>query len=341
MQAYEIKGGFGLDNLTKVERPMPEPGPGQVRVRVTAVSLNYRDLLMVRGHYNPRQPLPLVPCSDGVGLVEAIGPGVQGLEIGDRVAGLFVQRWAAGSPTAQAQRSTLGGPLDGMLAEQVVLDAQGVVSVPEHLSDAEAATLPCAALTAWSALVTEGGIRAGDTVLVQGTGGVSTFALAFARMHGARVIATTSRPAKAEALLARGAWKVIDYRKDPKWGKTALSLTEGRGVDHVVEVGGVGTMAQSLRALRPGGTLSLIGVLAGVQADLSLTSVLMNQIRVQGIFVGHREGFLAMNRAIREHELRPLVDKVFEFDEAVAAFEHLASGDHQGKVCIKVATSPA
>lgn len=337
MQAYEIKGSFGLDNLARVERPQPQPGPGQVRVRVAAVSLNYRDLLMVRGHYNPRQPLPLVPLSDGVGRIDAIGEGVSGPRVGDRVAGMFAQRWLAGPPTPRALRSTLGGPHDGMLAEQVVLEADGVAPVPEHLDDAEAATLPCAALTAWSALVTLGGLRAGDTVLVQGTGGVSSFALDFARLHGARVIATTGSAHKVEGLRARGAAEVVDYRADPKWGKAVRALTDGRGVDHVVEVGGVGTLAQSLRALRPGGTVSLIGVLAGGQADLSLTPVLMNQVRVQGVFVGHREGFLAMGRAIEQHRLRPRIDRVFGFGEARAAFEHLASGAHQGKVCIRVA----
>ncbi|MEM9456710.1 MAG: NAD(P)-dependent alcohol dehydrogenase [Myxococcota bacterium] len=336
MQVYEIQGGFGLDHLARVERPEPEPGPGQVRVAVSAVSLNYRDLMVVRGQYNPRQPLPLVPVSDGVGRIEALGEGVEGLAVGDRVAGMFAQRWLAGPPTPEAQRSTLGSPHDGMLAEQVVLSAQGVAPVPEHLDDAEAATLPCAALTAWSALVTLGQVRAGDTVLVQGTGGVSTFALDFARLHGARVIATTGSPHKIEGLRERGAWEVVDYRADPKWGKTVRGLTGGRGVDHVVEVGGVGTLTQSLRAVRPGGTVSLIGVLAGGQADLSLTSALMNQVRVQGVLVGHREGFLAMARAMAQHQLRPRVDRVFEFGQVRAAFEHLASGAHQGKVCIRV-----
>lgn len=337
MQAYEIRGGFGLDNLQRVERPLPEPGPGQVRVRVSAVSLNYRDLMMVRGEYNPRQPLPLVPCSDGVGVVDALGLGVQGVAVGDRVAGLFAQRWWAGPPTADALRSTLGGPRDGMLAEAVVLDAQGVVPVPEHLDDVEASTLPCAALTAWSALVTLGRVRAGDTVLVQGTGGVSSFALDFARLHGARVIATSGSAHKLADLRARGAFAVIDHRADPQWGKAVRALTGGEGVDHVIEVGGVGTLAQSLRAVRPGGTVSLIGVLAGNTADVNLTSVLMTQVRVQGVFVGHREGFLAMSRAIAQHGLRPRIDRVLAFDQARAAFEHLASGAHQGKVCIRVA----
>jgi NADPH:quinone reductase-like Zn-dependent oxidoreductase len=336
MQVHELRGGFGLDHLQRAERPEPQPGPGQVRVRVSAVSLNYRDLMMVRGEYNSRQPLPLVPVSDGVGMVEALGPGVQGVAVGDRVAGLFAQRWYSGPPTAEALRSTLGGPRDGMLAQQVVLDAQGVAPVPEHLDDLEAATLPCAALTAWSALVTLGHVRAGDTVLVQGTGGVSSFALDFARMHGARIIATSGSPHKLDDLRARGAWQVIDHRADPQWGKTARALTGGEGVDHVIEVGGVTTLAQSLRAVRPGGTVSLIGVLAGKVADLDLTSVLMTQIRVQGVFTGHRAGFLAMTRAIAQHRLRPRIDRVFAFDEARAAFEHLASGAHQGKVCIRV-----
>lgn len=336
MQVHELRG-FGLEHLHRAERPDPEPGPGQVRVRVSAVSLNYRDLMMVRGEYSSRQPLPLVPLSDGVGTIDALGPGVQGVAVGERVAGLFAQRWLAGPPTADALRSTLGGPRDGMLAEAVVLEAQGVVPVPEHLDDVEAATLPCAALTAWSALVTLGHVRAGETVLVQGTGGVSSFALDFARLHGARVIATSGSAHKLEDLRACGAWQVIDHRADPQWGKTARALTGGEGVDHVIEVGGVGTMAQSLRAVRPGGTVSLIGVLAGKVADLDLTSVLMTQVRVQGVFVGHRAGFLAMSRAIALHRLRPRIDRVFAFGEARAAFEHLASGAHQGKVCIRVA----
>ncbi len=335
MQAYELRA-FGLEHLQRAERPQPEPGPGQVRVRVSAVSLNYRDLMMVRGEYNPRQPLPLVPVSDGVGVVEAVGPGVEHVAVGERVAGLFAQRWLAGPPTPEALRSTLGGPRDGMLAEQVLLEAQGVAPVPDHLDDVEAATLPCAALTAWSALVTLGHVRAGDTVLVQGTGGVSSFALDFARMHGARVIATSGSKHKLEGLRSRGAWQVIDYRADPQWGKTARTLTDGEGVDHVIEVGGVGTLAQSLRAVRPGGTVSLIGVLAGKVADLDLTSVLMTQVRVQGVLVGHRESFLAMTRAITQHRLWPRIDRVFSFEDARAAFEHLASGAHQGKVCIRM-----
>jgi NADPH:quinone reductase-like Zn-dependent oxidoreductase len=306
-------------------------------VQVKAASLNYRDLLMVRGQYDPNQALPLVPLSDGVGVVDAIGDGVVSVSVGQRVAGLFAQAWTGGTPTPERLRSTLGGPRDGMLAESVLLDEHGAVSVPEHLSDVEAATLPCAAVTAWSAVVRQGHVRAGDTVLVQGTGGVSSFALDFARMHGARVIATSSSAEKRAFLEERGAWKTVDYTQDAKWGRTVRALTDGRGVDLVVEVGGAGTLQQSLRAVRPGGTVALIGVLAGGAAELNLTSVLMNNVRVQGVFVGSREDFEAMNRALTLHATRPWIDRVFAFDEAHAAFEYLATARHKGKVCIAMA----
>lgn len=336
MRVWEIRR-FGIEGLAMAKRSVPQPGPGQVCVRVTAASLNYRDLMMVRGEYNPRQPLPLVPLSDGVGRIEAVGEGVDAGLVGRRVAGLFAQRWIDGEPTAEILRSTLGGPRDGMLAEAVILDADGVVPVPDHLDDIEAATLPCAALTAWSALVTQGRIAAGDTVLVQGTGGVASFALDFARLCGARVIATTGKPERADDLRARGAFEVVDYRAEPEWGKAVRALTGGRGVDHVVEVGGAGTLTQSIRAVRPGGTISLIGVLAGGAAKVNLTPVLMTNVRVQGVFVGHRRSFEAMSRAIALHGLRPRIDRVFRFEDAPAAFEHLASGRHAGKVCVRVA----
>jgi NADPH:quinone reductase-like Zn-dependent oxidoreductase len=336
MRAWEIRGSFGLDRLVLAEREVVPPGPGQVRVRVRAASLNYRDLLMVTGRYNPRQPLPLVPGSDGVGVVEAVGPGVEAAMVGRRVAGLFAQRWLAGPPDAAILRSTLGGPRDGMLAESVVLEAEGIVDVPDHLSDEEAATLPCAALTAWSALVELGNVKAGDTVLVQGTGGVSSFAIAFARMHGARVIATSRKIERHDELRAQGVEAVIDPVADPQWGKAVRNWTAGVGVDHVVEVGGTGTMAQSLRAVRPGGTIALIGILAGGAAELDLTPALMHQVRIQGVFVGSRAGFLAMNRAVAAHGLRPTIDRVFGLDDVPAAFAHLASGQHVGKICVRV-----
>ncbi len=335
MNAYEIQNAFGLDNLTLVERPDPRPGPGQVLLKMRAISLNYRDILMVAGHYNPKQPLPLIPCSDGVGVVTEVGDGVADLAVGDRVATLFAQDWHSGRPTHDKVRTTLGGPLDGTLADHMVLPATGVIRVPDHLNDIEAATLPCAALTAWSALVTQGDVGPGDTVLVQGTGGVSIFALKIACLLGARVVVTSSSDEKLERAKALGAFAGINYRDTPSWSKPARALTDGRGVDHIVEVGGAGTMAESLRTVRVGGTISVIGVLAGVSSELNIIPVLMQNIRMQGVLVGHREGFEDMNRAFSQHATRPVVDRVFGFDEASEAFRYMMSGAHFGKVCIR------
>ena len=334
MKVFEIQGEFGLDNLRPAERPDPTPGPGEVLLRMGAASLNYRDIMTVGGTYNPRQPLPLVPCSDGAGEIVAVGDGVSSLQIGDRVATLFSQGWMAGEPTVEEVRATLGGPLDGALSELMVLPAKGVIGVPDHLTDTEAATLPCAALTAWSALVEQGDVTAGDTVLVQGTGGVSIFALQLARLLGAQVIVTSSNDDKLTRARDLGAWKTINYLDDPGWGKTARAFTGGRGVDHVVEVGGAATLEQSLRAIRVGGTVSVIGVLSGVSTTISVVGILMQQVRLQGIMVGSKEGFGRMNRAIAHHELQPVVDRVFPFSETPAAFDYMTAGKHLGKVCI-------
>jgi NADPH:quinone reductase-like Zn-dependent oxidoreductase len=335
MRAIELAGGFGLDKLSLVERPDPLPGPGQVLVRVRAAALNYRDLLTVNGHYNRRQPLPLVPCSDAAGEVAAVGEGVSRVRPGDRVCSLFAQRWIAGPPSAEKLRWTLGGALDGVLAERVVLSAEGVVATPPHLSDEEAATLPCAALTAWSALVDEGSVRAGDTVVAQGTGGVSIFGLQLARLLGARVIITSSSDEKLARARALGAAEGVNYRAMPEWGDRVKELTAG-GADLVLEVGGAGTFAQSLRAVRPGGQVSLIGNLTGTATEVVLTSILMRRVRVQGILVGSRESFEAMNRAIALHRLRPVIDRVFPLAEARAAFEHMAAARHFGKIVIRL-----
>ncbi|HEY0554266.1 MAG TPA: NAD(P)-dependent alcohol dehydrogenase, partial [Thermoanaerobaculia bacterium] len=238
MRAIEIQGAFGLDHLALVERPDPRPGPGQALVRLRAASLNFRDLLTVEGKYNPKQKLPLIPCSDGAGEVVTVGEGVTRVQPGDRVCTVFAQKWLAGRPTRERLRSTLGGPLDGTLAELAVFDQEGLVKTPDSLTDEEAATLPCAAVTAWSALVTEGGLTAGDTVLVQGTGGVSLFALQLAKILGARVIATSSSDEKLARVREMGADETINYREVPAWGVRAKELTGGAGVDHVVEVGG-------------------------------------------------------------------------------------------------------
>jgi NADPH:quinone reductase-like Zn-dependent oxidoreductase len=336
VRAVEIRGSFGLDNLAFVERPDPRPGHGQVLVRLRAVSLNYRDLLTVEGKYNPKQKLPLIPCSDGAGEVVEIGEGVTRVAPGDRVCTVFAPKWLAGAPTREKLRSTLGGPLDGTLAELAVFDQEGLVKFPDHLSHEEAATLPCAAVTAWSALVTEGGVTGGDTVLVLGTGGVSLFALQFAKLLGARVIATSSRDDKLARAREMGAAEGINYRETPEWGMRVKELTDGTGVDHVVEVGGAGTLQQSLRSVRFGGTISLIGNLAGTKTELLLTQVFMQNVRLNGILVGHRESFEAMNRAIVLHGLRPVIDRVFPFEDARAAFDHMAAGDHFGKICLKL-----
>lgn len=331
MKAWIIDGGFGLENLKTVERPEPKPGHGQIVVRVRAVSINYRDLLVTKGLYNPKMPLPRMPGSDGAGEVIAVGAGVSRVKVGDRVAAIFHQRWLSGGITESLSKSTLGGDLDGMLAEQVVLSEDGVVAIPEHLSFAEAATLPCAAVTAWNALV-EGGIRAGDAVLVQGTGGVSIFALQFAKMSGARVFITSSSDVKLQRASDLGATAGVNYRTNPDWEKWARAQT-GTGVDHVVEVGGTGTLEKSIRAVRTGGHIALIGVLAGGTA-MNPLPILMKSVRLRGIFVGSRSMFEEMNRAISAHQLRPIIDRVFPFAEFPAALKHIESAAHFGKIVV-------
>jgi NADPH:quinone reductase-like Zn-dependent oxidoreductase len=334
MKVFELRA-FGLDPLTLTDRPEPKPGPGQVLLQMRAFSLNYRDWMVVKGVYNPKQRLPLVPLSDGVGKVAAVGEGVTRVKIGDRVAGIFMQQWLSGEVTEEKARSSLGAQLPGVLAEYVVLHEEGVVHIPEHLTDEEAATLPCAAVTAWHALITEGGIWPGATVLILGTGGVSLFGLQFARLAGARVIATSSSNAKLERVRQLGASDGINYKEDADWDKAVRALTGGVGVDHVVEVGGAGTLPHSLRAVRMGGCISLIGVLADGSGQVSPLPILMKNVRVQGIYVGSREMFEAMNRAIALHRLRPVVDRVFAFQEVREALRYLESGAHFGKIVLR------
>ncbi|MEM9861040.1 MAG: NAD(P)-dependent alcohol dehydrogenase [Myxococcota bacterium] len=330
MRAYQFDQ-FGFEHLKLVDHEPAEPRRGEVRVRVHACSLNYRDLLMVRGHYDPRMVLPLVPLSDGAGEVVEVGEDVTRLEVGDRVAGAFAPLWLGGRPTRDMIRQTRGGPIDGMLRTTVVGDETGFVKVPEHLSYEEASTLPCAAVTAWTALRD---VRPGYRVLTQGSGGVSTFAVQFASRMGAQVIATSSSDAKLERLRELGAAELYNYAEVSDWGKR---VAKTGGADRVVEVGGAGTLQQSLRAVNPGGEIALIGVLSGAKAELALTKVMMNAVRVQGILVGARADFEAMNRAIASFDLRPVVDRVFDFEEAPDAFAYLARGAHFGKVVIRVA----
>jgi len=335
MKVYEIRDRFGLDALTLTEWPQPQPGPHEVLVRIRAASLNYRDLMVVKGQYNPKMPLPRIPLSDAAGEVAAIGPGVTRVKIGQRVCGIFMQKWLSGELDEAKAKSALGGAIDGLLAEYAVLHEEGLVPVPEHLSFEEAATLPCAAVTAWHGLITEGRVKPGDSVLVQGTGGVSLFALQFARLAGARVLITSSRDEKLKRARDLGASDGINYKTTPEWGDKVRELTGGRGVDHIVEVGGAGTLGQSLRAVRMGGQISLIGVLSG-SGQANPMPILMKNVRVQGIFVGSRAMFEAMNRAIVANQLRPVVDRVFSFAEAPAAFRHMESAAHFGKICIRM-----
>lgn len=334
-QVWQVAGGFGLDNLQRAERPLPEPGPGQVRVRLHAAALNYRDWLMVIGQYNPRQPLPLVPLSDGAGVVDAVGEGVTEWQPGDRVMTCFAQDWLDGQPTREQLRTTLGGPRDGALQHWMVLPAHGVVRQPAGWTHVQSATLPCAGLTAFSALVTYGQLQPGQQVLVQGSGGVSVFALQLAKALGARVLATTSSAAKAQILTELGADAVVNYKERQDWGKAAFSWA-GSGVDQVIEVGGAGTLGQSLLAVKPGGVVSVIGILSGSTSEVSLLPLLMQNVRMQGILVGHRQGLQALVQTVEQTGLQPVIDRVFGFDDAPAAFAHLHSGQHVGKIVVEM-----
>ena len=335
MKVFEVQNKAGLEALNLTEHPEPSPGRDQVLIKLLAASLNYRDLLTVKGAYGSKQRLPFIPLSDGVGEVVAVGENVSRVKVGDRVAGIFMQTWLSGEITSAKAQSALGGALDGMLAEYVVLHQDGVVHVPEHLSDEEAAGLPCAGVTAWHALMTEGKLKPGDTVLLLGTGGVSLFALQFAKLVGARVIITSKDDQKLERARQLGAEEVINYKEVSDWDKRVWELTEGVGADHVVEVGGAGTLNKSLRAVRYGGHVSLIGVLTGIAGDVQTVSILHKNLRVQGIYVGSRDMFEEMNRAIAQHQLQPIVDKVFPFHEAREALAYLESGAHYGKIALK------
>ena len=304
MKCYELQGPNGIDGLALVDKPVPEPGAGEVLVRLKAATLNYRDLLTVKGGYGSRQKFPLVPVSDGAGVVERVGPGVREFAAGDRVIGSFFESWISGEPSETKMRRALGGSVDGVLGEYRIFPKHALVRTPEHLSDIEAAALPCAGVTAWSAVIKLGGLKPGQTVLTQGTGGVSLFAIQFAKMCGARVIATSSSDAKIERLKQLGADFTLNYKATPDWGKKAREWS-GHGVDLVVEVGGVGTLNKSIRATRIGGTIAFIGVLAGPPSSNSrLPLMVMQQQRLQGVTVGSVEDLQAMADAIaaKPHE---------------------------------------
>jgi NADPH:quinone reductase-like Zn-dependent oxidoreductase len=336
MNVIQIQDQWGIDHLRPAVRPDPRPGPGQVLVRMRAASLNYRDLFVVdRGYGAHTGTLPLVPLSDGVGEVVEIGPGVTRVGVGERVCPCFNQGWISGSADLDRLTKTLGGPLDGAMAEFMCLPEGGVVKVPAYLSHEEAATLPCAALTAWSALVGYDHLAPGSKVLVQGTGGVALFALQFAKLLGAQVTVISSSDEKIARARALGADAAVNYRTTPEWAKATRDITEGRGFDHIVELGGEKTLPQSLLCIRPGGTISMIGVLTGGNLSAQLGRVVTRQVRLQGITVGHRDGFEAMLRALAQHRVKPVVDRVFEFAALKDAMAYLKSGAHFGKVCIR------
>jgi NADPH:quinone reductase-like Zn-dependent oxidoreductase len=337
MKVYEVKtGGTSMDALQMGERPEPTPGPGEVKIRVRACSMNYRDLAVVRGVYlgGPVQR-DTIPLSDGAGEVAAVGAGVTRFKVGDRVAGCFFPTWVDGPPPMP--RPALGSPLDGMLAEYVVLPETGVTAIPSSLSFEEAATLPCAGVTVWHGLMGAGRpLRAGETVLCLGTGGVSILALQIAKAAGARVIITSSSDDKLARARSIGADATVNYKTHPEWDKEVLALTGGAGVDVVVEVGGVGTLGRSYNAVGTGGKVALIGVLTREPGDLSPHGLMWKAANLHGIFVGSRAMFEELNRAVDATGIKPVIDKVFPFEDAAQAYAYQAAGQHFGKIVISV-----
>lgn len=337
MRAYELHPSDGFSALTLVTRASALPGPHDVRVRVRAVSLNFRDLNIARAAAKrPPQAKPVIAASDGAGEVIEVGSQVSRVKVGDRVAAIFFPEWIDGPFQGVYHTKALGGNVDGMLTEEAVVDERSLVTVPDHLSYEEAATLPCAGVTAWHALFEAAHVAPGSTVLVQGTGGVSIFGLQLAKAAGARVIVTSKSEAKRERARAMGADLAIDYQAVPTWGAEAWTWTGGEGVDVVVDVGGPGTFDQSVAALRYGGTMSILGVLTGLRGEVNTYGIFHKALTVRGVYVGSRRMFESLNRALTTGTIRPIVDRVFPFGEARAAYEYMASGAHFGKVVIQV-----
>jgi len=337
MQATALRlTAFGLDNLSLEAVEVPAPGPHDVLVELHAASLNYRDLMVALGWYNPKLEMPRVLGSDAAGTVTAVGSSVTRFKPGDRVTSLFFQEWRSGEIDAATHKSALGDPIDGVFTAARLFPEHGLIPTPGYLTDEEAATLPCAALTAWNALVEKGHLAAGETVLVQGTGGVSLFALQIAKLHGARVIVTSSSDDKLARARALGADETINYRTTPGWDAEVFRLTNKRGVDHVVEVGGAGTLPRSLKSVRVAGHIHVIGVLTGKGDGVDVTPVLGKSLSVHGIYVGSAAMFARMNAAFAANAVKPVIDRVFPLAQARDAFEHLQSGSHFGKIAISI-----
>ncbi len=333
MRVWANQDAFGIDNLKPVERPEPAPGAGEIVVDMKAASLNYRDLLTVTTGSGNKPPL--VPFSDGAGVVSAVGSGVSRLKVGDRVCPLYFQSWLSGPVTAESRASPLGGPLDGVLQQHMQVIADGASKIPDYLSFEEAATLPCAGLTSWRATAVEAPVGPSSTILVQGTGGVSIFALQFAKAMGAKVIATSSSDSKLERAKKLGADEVINYKTNPEWGKEALKLTDGRGVDVVVEVGGDNTMSKSLEAVRVGGAIVVIGVLGGFTSNIFIPDLFSKNAKMIGISIGSREQFEDMTKHMENWKMHPVVDKVFPVNQVQDALKLMQAGGHFGKICLK------
>ncbi|MDX2199717.1 MAG: NAD(P)-dependent alcohol dehydrogenase [Phycisphaerae bacterium] len=334
MKSWQF-AAFGIENLKLVERPAPTPRPGHVVVDVRAFSLNYRDLLMVTGRYNPKLALPATPISDAAAVVSAVGEGVTRWKVGDHVISHFAADWINGPFRSEYTKTSLGCPGPGLAAEQVELPAHALVPMSAATGDwHEAATLPIAALTAWSSLFQVGALAPGQTVLTLGTGGVSIFAVQFARATGARVIITSSSDAKLERAKALGADEGVNYRSTPKWDDAVLALTDGRGADVVVENGGAGTLNQSMRATKPAGRVAILGALTGLQAEINTGLILMKRLTLGGVYVDCRDEFERMNRFIGQHSIRPVIDRVFPFEEFPEALRTMARGDHFGKIVV-------
>ncbi len=338
MRAYElVAGSASLDGLRRCDRPDPKPLATQILVRVQAASLNYRDLMIARGLYGGGAlSAGVIPLSDGAGEVVAVGAAVTRFRVGDRVAATFFRNWIDGAAPQEPLVSLGAPPADGMLAEYAAIAEQDAVAVPAHLSAQAAATLPCAGVTAWRALIDLGRLAPGESVLLQGTGGVSIFALQFAKLAGARVLITSSSDEKLARARTLGADECINYRTHPEWEREVSKLTHGRGVDHVLEVGGSGTLGRSIDSLAVGGRIAMIGVLSGIGAAGSPYGLLRKQAGIHGVFVGSRGHFERMNAAIAANRLEPIVDRTFGFDEAAAAYRHLESGKHFGKVVLNI-----
>ena len=334
MRSYAYLKELDANSLTVRESDVPRPGPGQVLVRMKAASLNYRDLLIITGRYPGMKSQGLVPVSDGAGVVAEVGAGVTRFASGDRVTGCFFETWLGGAMVPAHYAHALGGSVPGVLTEYRVFPAEALVATPAHLSDEEAATLPCAALTAWNGLFEGKPVIPGETVLVLGTGGVSMFALQFAKAAGAVVSAPSASGARLAQAEAWGAAHLVNYKTHPEWDQKVREITDGRGVDHVVEVGGPGTLQRSIAAARHGGSVHLIGVLTG--GEINPLSILFNTTTVRGVFVGSRDMFEAMNRLINTRQLKPVIDRVFAFEESRAAIKHLEGATHFGKVVIRI-----